>query len=48
MLENSDLDRAVAVREVIFIRKGLSKFFSTSDLSADFIFIRLLGGQFTD
>jgi len=44
----ADLDRAVALREVIFIREGLSEF-SNSDFSADDVdaFIRLLGCRIT-
>jgi len=43
MLDIADLDRAVALCEVIFIREGLSEF-SNSDFSADDVdaFIRLL------
>jgi len=49
LLEIADLDRAAALREVIFIREGLSTF-SNSDFSADDIdtFIRLLGCRTTD
>ena len=49
LLEIADLDRAVALHEVIFIREGLSKF-SNSDFSADDVdtFIRFLGCGTTD
>ena len=51
LLEITDLDRAVALHEVIFIREGLSKF-SNSDFSADdvdtFIGLRSLGCRTTD
>jgi len=48
MLDIADLDRAVALREVIFIREGLSEF-SNSDFSADDVdaFIRFLGCRIT-
>jgi len=48
MLDIAELDRAVALREVIYIREGLSEF-SNSDLSADDVdaFIRLLGCPIT-
>jgi len=44
MLDIADLDRAVVLREVIFIREGLLEFLN-SDFSADDVntFIRLLG-----
>jgi len=47
-LDIADLDRAVALREVIFIREGLSEF-SNSDFSADDAdaFIRLRGCRIT-
>jgi len=47
-LDIADLDRAVALREVIFIREGLSEF-SNSNFSADDVdaFIRLLGCRIT-
>ena len=49
LLEIADLDRAVALHEVISIREGLLKF-SNSDFSADDVdtFIRLLGCRTTD
>jgi len=43
MLDIADLDRAVALREVLFIREGLSDF-SADDVDA---FIRLLGCRIT-
>jgi len=48
-LDIADLDRAVALREAIFIREGLSSEFSNSDFSADDVdaFIRLLGCRIT-
>jgi hypothetical protein len=49
LLEIADLDRAVALSEVIFIREGPSKF-SSSDFSTDDVdtFIRLLGCRTID
>jgi hypothetical protein len=49
LLVIAHLNRAVALRGVIFIREGLSKF-SNSDFSADAVdtFIRLLGCRMTD
>jgi hypothetical protein len=48
-LEIADLDRAVALRDAIFIREGLSKF-SNSDFSADDVgtFNRLVVRRTTD
>jgi len=48
MLDIADLDRALALREVIFIREGLSEF-SNSDFSANDAdaFISLLGCRIT-
>jgi hypothetical protein len=49
LLEIADSDRAEALRKVIFIREGLSKF-SNSDFSADDVdtFIRLSGCRTID
>jgi hypothetical protein len=49
LLEIANLDRPVALREVIFIREGLSKF-SNGDFSAYDVdtYTRLLGCRTTD